>query len=140
MFKMFSTIALFGLITVSAAHAQMPQPVKADIPFAFEVQHKLLSPGTYRFTYSNGGFLYVQHQAAHAETAIVLAKPDTDPQGTSGSPRLVFECYDNTCFLDHVWQGTLAAGEGLQVSRPRSPERRLSLLTRVVTITIAGGK
>ena len=138
MFKMFSTIALFGLISVAAAQAQMPQPVEADIPFAFQVEHKLLSPGTYRLTYYHSGFLFVQRHAAHAETAIALAKADIDPQGTSGSARLVFECYGNTCALDHVWQGATAGGEGLEVARPRSPERRLSLLTRVVTITMRG--
>ena len=51
MFKMFSTMTLFGLLTISAAYGGSSQTLKADIPFAFMVRNTTLAAGNYQLTY-----------------------------------------------------------------------------------------
>jgi hypothetical protein len=133
MFKMFSTVAFWGWLTVSAVHAQSSMPIQARIPFAFTVQKTVLAAGHYQFTYNS--------------TAHVLAIRGLDRQGDKmfvggvptglayGPGKLLFDCSGKTCSLTQVSQGGTAGGGSWQI-QPARQERRVTLLPRVITRTL----
>jgi hypothetical protein len=133
MFKMFSTMATLGLLVVSAAHAQSSEAVQAYIPFAFTAQHATLAAGNYRLTYSSSvHILSIRGLDQDSDVALVTAFP-----AEAGKPgRLVFHCYGEGCYLTRVWQGSNLGGRDLQLPQT-DRERKLSFLTRVVTMTLA---
>jgi hypothetical protein len=136
MFKMFSAIAVFGLLTGSTAFAQSNQALQANVPFAFTVHNRTLSSGTYRVSYkTTAHVLYIRGLNLAAESAFVFAIPGADPKGTSGQSRLVFRCNPKgACELAQVWQG-YGEGAGVLVSQPER-EHKLSFVTRVVSMSI----
>jgi hypothetical protein len=134
MFQTFSTITLLGLLTLSAAQAQSEQPIHAKVPFAFTVQNTTLAAGTYRLTYKQTAhILSIRGLDQNPGAVFTLAVPSTDANGPA---KLVFNCYGKTCYLARVWQGDHAGGRGLQLSQ-NEKQRKLSFLTRVVSITVA---
>jgi len=137
MTKMLSITAVYGLLMVSAVYAQSGEPVEARVPFAFRAQKATLPAGTYRLTYSMSGHtLNIQGRGLNSKGAFATAVPTTD-SGSLGRPgKLVFECYDKTCYLAQVWHhDSIGNGRGLQVPHPQ-PERKVSFAARVVTITV----
>lgn len=136
MTKMFSTIILSGLATISAAYAQSTQPIQAKVPFAFSVKDTTLAAGAYRLTYSNTArVLSIQGVEGTEGGAFALALPESAPGASHQSPKLVFRCYDKACYLAEVWQGTIGGDRNLEVPQPR--ERKVAFVTRVISITIA---
>ena len=136
MFKTFSTMTLLGLATISAGYAQSSQWIQAKVPFAFTVQNTTLSAGNYQLTYSNTAHsLSIRGLDQNSSGAFATAIPATASGSSNDTAWLVFQCYGKTCYLARVWQGTGAGGRSLQVTQGEQ-ERRLSLLTRVVSITI----
>lgn len=136
MFKMFSTITLLGLAAMPAAYAQSAQPIEAKVPFAFVVQNTTLSAGNYRLTYNNSAHvLSVRGLDENAGAVIVTAAPADAAGSSSQSPKLLFQCYGEVCYLAQVWQGTLGGDRSLHV-RPVPQQRRLSFATRAFSITI----
>lgn len=136
MFKMFSTITLLGLAAMPAAYAQSAQPIEAKVPFAFVVQNTTLSPGHYRLTYNNTAHLLsVRGLDENAGAAMVTAAPADAAGSASRSPKLLFQCYEKTCYLAQVWQGAIGGDRSLHV-HPVPQQRRLSFATRAVSITI----
>jgi hypothetical protein len=132
MTKMFSMIILSGLATIPAAYAQSSQPLRAQIPFTFTVNHQALPAGDYRLTYNP-----VNHVLAIQsgnEAAMVLARPAREAEASSESPHLTFKCRDKSCYLAQVWQGN-GKTNGLQLPQP-AQERRLSFEARAVSVTI----
>ncbi|MGA8598103.1 MAG: hypothetical protein WB676_25580 [Bryobacteraceae bacterium] len=132
MFKMFSTMTLFGLLTVPAIHAQSSQPIQAYVPFSFTVRDTTMRPGNYRLTYNSiSHILSIRGTDRQPGQAFVLASPGGV---TAGPANLVFHCYDKSCRLAQLWQGSNAGGSGVKLWQ-NEPERRLAFLTRVVPIT-----
>jgi len=133
MFKMFSTMTLFGLLTVSTAYAQSNQPIQAHVPFAFTVQATTLTPGNYQLTYSSSAhILSIRGLDQNSSGAFATALP---ARAASGPGKLVFNCYNKSCYLAQVWQGATAGGAGLRLLHTEQ-ERRIAVLTRAVSITI----
>jgi len=133
MFKIFSTMTLFGILTVSASHAQSNQPIQAHVPFAFTVQATTLTPGHYQLTYSSSShILSILGLDQDSGGAFVTALSVT---AASGPGKLVFNCYNKSCYLAQVWQGATAGGAGLRLPHTEQ-ERRIAVLTRAVSITI----
>jgi hypothetical protein len=130
MFKTISTMTLFGLLTFSAAQAQPSQPVRAQIPFAFEAQGATLPAGTYQVTYnSNGHFLTIKGRE-HA--VFVPMIPAADNPAPSEAGKLVFHCRDAKCYLAAVWPSAASGGPALQAAKSE-PQRRMSFVTRSVS-------
>ena len=110
MFKMFSTMTLFGLLAVSAAFGESNQTLKAHIPFAFLVRNTTLTAGNYELTYDAGlHALFVHGLDQNSRAEIALPSRKTVPLG--GPSKLVFHCYDKSCWWckcgrareTHVW-------------------------------------
>jgi hypothetical protein len=135
MFKMFSTMILSGL-AVSAAYAQSSQPIQAKVPFAFSAQNTILAAGTYQLTYSTSAQrLMIWGLDQNSEAAFATAIPITGSRSRGESGKLVFQCYQKTCYLAQVWQGSIGGDRGIQVPHPK-PERKVALATRVVIIAV----
>src|SRR5690242_16107672 len=133
MTKMFSSITVYGLLMVSASYAQSEQPIQAKVPFAFRAQNTTLAAGTYQLTYSTSAQrLMIRGLDQNSEGGFATAVPLTGSGSRSESGKLVFQCYDKTCYLAQVWQGSIRGGRGVQVHHP-IPERKVALATRVVT-------
>ena len=138
MFKTCSTMTLLSLATISAADAQSSRPIQAKVPFTFTVQNTTLSAGTYQLTYKNSAHrLLIQGLDPESRGAFTTAVSTTvsGSANASARARLVFQCYDKTCYLAQVWQGTGAGGRGLEISQ-RGQERKLAFLRRGVSVTI----
>jgi hypothetical protein len=136
MTKMFSTITVHGLLMLPAAYAQSEQPIQANVPFAFRASKATLAAGSYQLTYNTSAHtLMIRGLDQNSEAAFATAAPMTGsgPRGESG--KLVFDCYEKTCYLARVWQGRIGSGRGLKVPHPK-PEREVVLATRMVTITV----
>jgi hypothetical protein len=122
-------MTLFGLLAFSAAQAQSSQPVRAQVPFAFEARGASLPAGTYQVTYnSNGHFLTIKG-AEHG--AFVPMIPAHNPV-VSEAGKLVFHCQDAKCYLAAVWPSAQSGGPALQVAKSE-PQRRISFVTRSVS-------
>lgn len=132
MFKTFSTITVLSFLALSAAQAQSEQPLQAKVPFAFTVQNTTLAAGNYRLTYSpSSHILSIRGLEQNSGGVFMQAMASAD---ADGSGKLVFNCYEGSCYLAQVWQG--AGGRSLQVPHAER-ERRLSFQTRVVSMTMA---
>jgi hypothetical protein len=130
MFKTISTLTLFGLLTFSAAQAQSSQPVRAQVPFAFEAQGATLPAGTYQVTYdSNAHFLTIKGRE-HA--VFVPMIPSADNPAPSDTGKLVFHCQDAKCYLAAGWPSAQSGGPALQVSKSE-PQRRMLFETRSIS-------
>ena len=133
MTKMFSTMTVYGLLTVSAAYAQSEQPIQAKVPFAFRAQNSTLAAGSYQLTYSTSAHtLLIQRLDLNSKGAFAIAVPTIGPEALGESGKLVFDCYEKTCYLARVWQGRIGSGVGLKVPHPK-PEREVAFATRVIT-------
>lgn len=133
MFKMFSITTLLGLATISA-YAQSSRPIQAEVPFAFMVQGTTLSAGNYQLTYdSSAQRLLIRGLGQSSEGVFATAVPVTASESSNDSARLMFECYNNTCYLEQVLHSGISGNRGLKVPQGRE-ERRMVLLTRAVSI------
>jgi len=135
MIKMFSTMIFSGLAMISTAYAQSSQPIQAQVPFAFRVQGATFAAGKYRLTYSDtAGILAVRGVGATSGGAFLRVMPESAPGASRPSAKLVFQCYDNACYLAQVWQGRIGGDRRLEVLQP-TRERELAFETRLVSIT-----
>ncbi|MBV9498340.1 MAG: hypothetical protein JO138_03095 [Acidobacteriaceae bacterium] len=135
MFKMFSITTLLGLSTISA-YAQSSAPIQAEVPFAFMVQDTTLPAGNYQFTYnSSAQRLLIRGLGQSSEGVFATAVPVTASESSNVSTRLIFKCYDNTCYLEQVSQGGISGNQGLKVPQGVE-ERRMAFLPPAVPITI----
>ncbi len=133
MFKMLSTITLFGLLTIPTAHAQS-SPIQVKIPFAFTVHDGMLAAGDYQLRYNSTA--HVISIQGLDQNASGLLMPAVAIAGADGPGKLVFNCYDKSCYLAQVWQGAAAGGRGLQVTQG-DQERRISFVIHPISTTIA---
>jgi hypothetical protein len=133
MFKMLLTITFFGWLTASAVHAESSTPIQARIPFAFTVQKTVLAAGNYQFTYnSTAHFLTIRGLDRQRGGVFVEGVPTGVAEGPG---KLLFDCDGKTCYLAQVSQGAAAGGGSWRI-RPARQERRVALLTRVISRTI----
>ncbi|SPF40789.1 conserved exported hypothetical protein [Candidatus Sulfopaludibacter sp. SbA4] len=105
----FTTRLMVAAATlVAAAGAASAQTMKAEIPFTFRANGKVMTAGTYEVTLSHGmPLLYLRsNDGNHA--AIVAAQAPHDapkPWRAAGGPVLSFECGNSLCSLAGVWSG-----------------------------------
>jgi len=135
MFKMFSTTALLGLATISA-YAQSSPPIQAEVPFSFIVQDTSLPAGNYQFTYnSSAQRLLIRGLAQSSEGVFATAVPAIASESSDASPRLMFECYDKTYYLEQVSQAGISGTGAVKVPQG-TEEHRTALLTHTASIAI----
>ena len=81
--------------------AQSTTLVKADIPFAFQANGKLMPAGTYLISQENGSIMRLSGPDKHAQ-ALALALPDTGTDAAKVS-KITFNKYGDHYFLHNVW-------------------------------------
>ena len=124
-FTMLSLVSMFSLCAaVASANAQLSIPIRARIPFDFNVGDKKLAAGEYTFSHLSG--------LAHNTTMLVSSVDSSTRmfQSTSAAqvltPKnestLVFHKYGDQYFLEQIW--TRGEQEGTQVPESRG-ERTL---------------
>ncbi len=135
MFKTVSTLTMFGLLAMSAAaQAQSNQPLRAQIPFAFQAQGATLPAGSYQLSYSQLSHVLTLKGANH--TAFVTTKPAHSPVASEAG-KVLFQCYGDSCYLAAVWPpSALSADPAVEVMKSRSP-RHISFITRAVSLAPA---
>ena len=111
-----SLAVVLGALTLSAPAPVAAADIRANVPFSFTVDKKVLPAGTYNVTSSNAHTLLISSFGAGAITMGQRA------ESRSGSPRLVFHRYGNDYILREVWMG---GGSGYQL-RETARERELA--------------
>ena len=105
-----------GMLTLSAPKPVAAADIRANVPFSFTVNKKVLPAGTYNVTSSNAHTLLISSFGAGAVTMGQRA------ESRSGSPRLVFRRYGNDYILREVW---MSGASGYQL-RETARERELA--------------
>jgi len=111
-----SLAVVFGMLTLSAPAPVAAADIRANVPFSFTVDKKVLPAGTYNVTSSNAHTLLISSFGAGAITMGQRA------ESRSGSPRLVFHRYGNDYILREVW---MSGASGYQL-RETARERELA--------------
>ena len=124
---MVSMVSIFTLCAaVASANAQLSNPIRAKIPFDFNVGEKKLPAGEYTFSrlsgFSDSKAMSISSADARAhvfqstfDAHILIAKNDTT---------LVFHKYGDQYFLEQVWSGGEQEGNQLPESRSERTIRR----------------
>ena len=116
-----SLISIFTLCAaVASANAQLSIPIRARIPFDFNVGDKQLPAGKYTFSrlsglsYSN----ILPVSSVDASTRIFLSTLGAHVLTPNNESTLVFHRYGDQYFLEQIW--TSGEQEGTQVPESRS--------------------
>ena len=104
---------VLGALTLSAPAPVAAADIRANVPFSFTVDKKVLPAGTYNVTSSNAHTLLISSFGAGAVTMGQRA------ESRSGSPRLVFHRYGNEYILREVWMGGASGYQLPQTARER---------------------
>jgi hypothetical protein len=90
---------VLGMLTLSAPAPVAAADIRANVPFSFTVNKKVLPAGTYNVTSSAAHSLIL---SSFGGSAITLGQR---AESKSGSPRLVFHRYGTDYILREVWMG-----------------------------------
>jgi hypothetical protein len=91
---------VLGMLTLSAPAPVAAADIRANVPFSFTVNKKVLPAGTYNVTSSAAHSLILSSFGGSAITMGQRAE-----SSKSGSPRLVFHRYGTDYILREVWMG-----------------------------------
>ena len=126
----FFAIAVCLLGGVVSTHAQAGG-LKVNVPFDFEVANKTLSAGEY--------VIWSQRELVmlRASSGIIVAKVQANRTlhdvGQSG--KVVFNCYQNRCFLSQLW--TPEAERAREIVKSKN-EREISRRSEAVEFALLG--
>ena len=117
---MLSLVSMFTLcVAAASANAQLSNPIRAKIPFDFNVGDKKLPAGEYTFSRLSGisdtGVMSVSSAdtGAHVFQSTLKARVLTPKNDST----LVFHKYGDQYFLEQIWSG--GEQEGTQVPESR---------------------
>jgi hypothetical protein len=117
--KAMTTAAAVLLVTAGVASAQ--STMKAEVPFAFTVNNKVIEPGTIRVRFSGQSvkLLFVDNfDTKQSYIAMPQSSADAPKDWVeSGQAKLAFDCSSGTCVLARVWRGE---GSAYDVYRPKT--------------------
>jgi len=108
---------VLGMLTLSAPAPVAAADIRANVPFSFTVNKKVLPPGTYNVTSGAGHALVFRGFGAGA---VILGQRAESSNSTS--PKLVFHRYGDEYILREVWMG---GASGYQLSETKR-ERELA--------------
>jgi hypothetical protein len=127
---MLSLVSMFSLCAaVASANAQLSTPIRAKVPFDFNVGDKKLPAGEYTFSrlsgFSDNKVISVSGADAGAHVfQSTFAAHVLTPKNKS---TLVFHKYGDQYFLEQIWSGGEQAGSEVPESRSeRTIERQLA--------------
>ncbi|SPE35272.1 conserved exported hypothetical protein [Candidatus Sulfopaludibacter sp. SbA6] len=137
----FTTRMMIAAATLAvAAGAASAQTLKAEIPFTFRANGRLMTAGTYRVTLNRAAtgvpILYLlNHEGNRA--AMAMARTPHDPPKAwkaAGSAVLSFECGAKLCSLVGLWRGDQEPAYSFAAPKPGNDEP-----TRVALIALRPG-
>jgi hypothetical protein len=118
---MLSLVSMFTLCAaVASANAQLGNPIRAKIPFDFNVGNKKLPAGEYTFSrpsgFSDSKLMSVSSvEASTRMFQLTIGARVLTPKNES---TLVFNKYGDQYFLEQIWSG--GEQDGTQVPESRS--------------------
>ena len=118
---MLSLVSIFTLCAaVASANAQLSNPIRAKIPFDFNVGEKKLPAGDYTFSRLSGFSDSKTMSVSSADSTthmfqLTLAAQIRTPKNES---TLVFHKYGDQYFLEQIW--SIGEQDGTQLSESRS--------------------
>jgi len=112
-----SLALVLGVLALSAPAPVAAADIRANVPFSFTVNKKVLPPGKYDVSNSAAHALLIRGFGAGA---IVMGQ--RTESATSTSPKLVFHRYGDEYILREVWMGS---GSGHKLPETRR-ERELA--------------
>ena len=115
-FGIFTMLSLLLVLGVASVNAQSPRTL--NIPFSFNVGHKMLPAGEYLVepnrTDSQNVWLL---KTKEGSTSVVFPTVSAQDNQTQERIKLVFHKYDNQYFLSQVWVVGTATGNELPKSK-----------------------
>ena len=118
---MLSLVSIFTLCAaVSSANAQLSNPIRAKIPFDFNVGDRKLPAGEYTFSRLSGfsASRAMSVSSADARTHVFQSTFGAEVLTPKNKSTLVFHRYGDQYFLEQIWSG--GEQEGTQVPESRS--------------------
>jgi len=118
---MLSLVSMFTLCAAAAsANAQLSNPIRAKIPFDFNVGDKKLPAGEYTFSRLSGlsDNKVMSVSNVDARTHVFQSTFGAQVLTPKNDSTLVFHKYGDQYFLEQVWSG--GEQEGAQVPESRS--------------------
>jgi len=109
-----SLAVVLGMLTLSAPKPAAAADIRANVPFSFTVNKKVLPAGTYNVTSSAAHSLVISSFGGSAITMGQRAE-----SSKSGSPRLVFHRYGTDYILREVWMGGASGYQLPETARER---------------------
>ena len=103
----FAVAALAIVATAGLAYAQGDTPLKANVPFQFIVDNKVVPAGEYRLERVSTGKDLMELENADGRLVKIISTIPAYQPDRRGSARLVFDRYGDQYFLREIWgQGT----------------------------------
>jgi len=125
----FTTRLMVAAATlVAAAGAASAQTLKAEIPFTFRANGKVMTAGAYRVTVSRMSagtpILYIRSNEGHDAALARPQAPYDAPKAwqAAGKPVLSFACGEKLCSLTGVWTGDQAPAYNFSAPKLGSDE------------------
>ena len=107
------TLVALSILTVSASFAQ--NPVRADVPFAFQINKTALPAGTYTVSEISDHAILIR--ARENPSCSLVTNYNSEEKLEAQSPRLIFHKYGNSYFLAEVWGSNGSIGMQLPESK-----------------------
>jgi hypothetical protein len=116
----------FGtLVSSSSALAQNPNPIKVDIPFAFQTGNVQMPAGMYQIDNERGGVVLLRGPD-HMSEFVVMHSAIASAASSNG--KVIFHRYGNKYFLSQIWRpGTTT---GLESSRTRAEKNAVLAMNK----------
>jgi hypothetical protein len=117
--KMFLALGAVSTIGIGL-HAQTYE-LKANIPFAFQVNNQAFAPGKYEVRRGNEAVPSLMPVATGHRSFVIGANPSLSGKA---DPRLVFHCYGgDKCFLAEIWP---TSGAGCSVPKSKAEKELIN--------------
>jgi len=124
------TMTFAAAALLAAAATGSAQTMKAEIPFAFDMAHKRMQPGTYQVRlYRNSSPVQILQISNYDDGRSAMALPlVSDDHARRENPVLSFECTEGHCVLAKLWDGS---GNLFQFATPKAGPA-----TRIATVAL----
>lgn len=124
---MLSLVSMFSLCAaVASANAQLSTPIRAKVPFDFNIGDKKLPAGEYTFSrssdFSDNTTMLVS--GVDSSTRMYQSTSAAQVLRPKNESTLVFHRYGDQYFLEQIWSGGEQTGSQLLESRSERTVRR----------------
>ena len=135
--KVLGCLSMAALAFVLAAPVSAQTiTLKASVPFDFVVGGRTLPAGDYVVrTVSNSGILAVENVSAGGNFTYITSIAADGPLDTDGA-FLTFNRYGGDYFLAKIWDGSMAAGRSIPMSRTEQERAKSASLGKLEVVMV----